>query len=104
MPTDPSPFLKFVSDLGGWGALVLFFAAALYLAYRGGSAFMELARSFASDVVKALESIRMEMSAHNQRLEDLDERAHSVDAKLAVLNEKFDRHTSELAVLNRRTP
>jgi septal ring factor EnvC (AmiA/AmiB activator) len=94
--TDPSLYLKFISELGGWGALVLFCAAGLYLAWKGGMSFMALAREFSTNVVEKLEAIRGEMAAHNQRLEELDQRMETVDRSLLDHTQKLERLTERL--------
>ena len=96
MPQDVSPFLKFVSELGGWGALVLFAGACLYFAYKGGSAFMGLAREFSNNVVEKLEAIRGEVAAHNSRLENLDERMELLDRSLTEHSHKLERLSNQL--------
>jgi hypothetical protein len=97
MPTtDVSPFLKFITELGGWGALVVFFGACLTLAWKGGKAFMDLAREFSTNVVSKLEAIRLEMSNHNARLEELDERIEVVDNRILDHTQKLERLTERL--------
>lgn len=103
MPTqDPSVFLKFVTELGGWGALVLFVAGGMWLAWRGGSAFMTLARDFSNRVVENLEGIRQEVAKHNERLKDLDERLERVDNRLGVLADDVRRQSAEIAAYHRK--
>lgn len=75
---DPTSYFDFIKDLGGWGALVIFVGALLYMLWRGGNAFLGIANRFSTDVVGKLEEIRKEMSVHNERLADLDERVHTV--------------------------
>lgn len=99
---DPSVFLKFVTELGGWGALVLFVAGGMYLAWRGGSAFMTLAREFSSNVIKNLEGIREEVGKHNERLKDLDERLERVDNRLGTLTDDVRRQSAEIAAYHRK--
>lgn len=93
---DVTPFMSFVRDLGGWGALVLFVAGSMYLAWRGGSAFMALAREFSASVIENLEGIREEVGKHNERLMDLDERLERVDSRLGTLTEDVRRHSMEI--------
>lgn len=93
---DVTPFMAFIKDVGGWGALVIFFGAVLVLAWKGGKAFMDLAREFSTNVVSKLEAIRLEMSNHNARLEELDERMEVVDNRILDHTQKLERLTEKL--------
>lgn len=100
--TDVSPLLRFVSELGGWGALVLFVAGFMWLAWRGGSAFMGLARSFSDKVVQELSGIRLEVAKHNERLENLDDRLQQVDQRVGTLTDEVRRQSAEIAHYHRK--
>lgn len=88
--------MTFIKDVGGWGALVVFFGAILVLAWKGGKAFMDLAREFSTNVVSKLEAIRLEMANHNQRLEELDQRMEAVDNRILDHTQKLERLTERL--------
>lgn len=92
--------VKFVlHELGGWGALLLTVAGVGWMGWRGGSAFMSLAREFSSGVLGALEGIRTEMASYNERLTDLDERSAKHTETLHQHGVKLDRLQDDIGRL-----
>lgn len=94
--------MAFIKDVGGWGALVVFFGAVLVMAWMGGKAFMALAREFSSSVVENLEGIREEVAKHNERLKDLDDRLARVDDQVGSLTNEVRRQSAEIAAYHRK--
>ena len=94
-PADLSTFERILKDYGGWGALAIVVALAMWFGgsaiLNGGRAFMALAKKFSDDVVAELKDIKNAIQGNERRVDGLAATVHEVRAEQAQQGVRIDR-------------